>query len=192
MAFRVPKSHYYFSVLRKIAGCFTLKMGGLLRELIHGFYVKNVTLIVTFFTVFGNYTNIFGNYSYIAPFLHLSPESLYSSALAGGRSPFIPPSTTSIFCPIHPPPTTGSEENSVEGMVEGEGGMKGVEVEGRGSFHPKIPMKRAIFEPGGRTEGVFRYSPKFVYLFGGRSEKGGESRKKFVSLQRITQFRSFL
>jgi hypothetical protein len=77
-------------------------------------------------------------------------------------------------------------------MVEGEGGMKGVEVEGRDSFHPKIPMKRAIFEPSGRTEGVFRYSPKLVYLFGGRNKKGGESRKKIVSLQRITQFRSFL
>jgi hypothetical protein len=38
----------------------------------------------------------------------------------------------------------------------GAGGRKveeGVEVEGRDSFHQKIPMKRAIFEEGGRMEG---------------------------------------
>jgi hypothetical protein len=31
--------------------------------------------------------------------------------------------------------------------------MEDVEVEGRDSFHPKIPMKRAFFEEGGRMEG---------------------------------------
>jgi hypothetical protein len=38
----------------------------------------------------------------------------------------------------------------------GAGGRKveeGVEVEGRDSSHQKIPMKRAIFEEGGRMEG---------------------------------------
>jgi hypothetical protein len=33
--------------------------------------------------------------------------------------------------------------------------MEGMEVEGRDSFHPKIPMKWAIFEAGGRMEGSF-------------------------------------
>jgi hypothetical protein len=33
--------------------------------------------------------------------------------------------------------------------------MEGVEVEGRDSFHQKIPMKWAIFEEGGRMEEEF-------------------------------------
>jgi hypothetical protein len=32
--------------------------------------------------------------------------------------------------------------------------MEGVKVEGRDSFHQKIPMKWAIFEVGGRMEGI--------------------------------------
>jgi hypothetical protein len=43
-------------------------------------------------------------------------------------------------------------------MTDGVEGRKEWKVEGRGSFHPKIPMKRAIFEAGGRLEGCFSNS----------------------------------
>jgi hypothetical protein len=39
--------------------------------------------------------------------------------------------------------------------------MEEVEVEGRDSFHPEIPMKWAFFEDGGRMEGrEFGIHPK--------------------------------